>query len=154
MPIDRVEVETWDMWGMLVKTWATGTNCFPMDPYKKKAVPKLPANLTEFKDQCIDFGVVMHIPPRIKGIQFIQANQETLLMRLPDSQMVTDSEQFIAANPAGNYPIPAFYGPNYNPAQLGAADKPFYSQHAKLTAANYLHFHACRIGDYTIAQCG
>jgi len=149
MAIARVEITNWENWGMLVKSWATNKNYFDA---KGNPIPR-PANLAELQAQCVQYGVGITVPPRIKGIQFVQSNQETLLVRLPDAGMVADTEAAIQANPNG-YPLPDFYRPVYSTPLLGPNDQPFYSDEPKITATNSMIFHACRIGDYTIAQCG
>ena len=150
MTIERVTITNWELWGRLIKTWATGKNCFEGTPHEQEPVPARPQNLSELDQQCRKFGVGIHIPERVKGVQFIQANQETLLVRLPDAEMVRDSEDAIKADP-NSYPIPTFYGPTF---MAGTNGEPFYSEGLKINADNCMVFHACRIGDYTIAQCG
>jgi hypothetical protein len=150
MAIERVTITNWELWGRLIKTWATGANCFQGTPHENEPVPPRPQNLRELDEQCKKFGVGMRIPERVKGVQFIQANQETLLVRLPDAGMVLDSEAAIKADP-NSYPLPVFYGPTFTTPPNG---EPFYADGLKLTADNCMVFHACRIGDYTIAQCG
>jgi hypothetical protein len=153
MPIPRVEIANWELWGMLVKSWATGANCFLVKPYSDKPAPPRPKNLAELVAQCAQFNVGITIPDRIKGLQFIQSNQETLMVRLPDAEMVRDSEATIHADP-GSYPLPKFYGPGFHTPHLKANDQPFYDEKLKITKTNCMIFHACRIGDYTIGQCG
>jgi hypothetical protein len=152
MAIPRVEITSWERWGMLVKSWATGENKFhPSTNLHKLPAPSLPKDLAEFKAQCTQFGVGINIPDRITGVQFVQSNQETLLVRLPDAEMVTDSEQAIQADPNA-YPLPPFYRKGFNSPLF--VEKEFYSQEPTVNSDNCMIFHACRIGDYTIAQCG
>jgi len=153
MPIDRVRIGNWELWGMLVKSWATGENCFSVPPYSTMPAPARPKNLADFAAQCAQFNVGVTIPARIKGLQIIQSNQETLLIRLPDAEMVKDSEASIKADP-GNYPLPTFYTTNYTTTFVPPGETPFYSANPKIDTVNCMIFHACRIGDYTIGQCG
>jgi hypothetical protein len=140
MHIPRVTVQNYENWGNLVKTWATGTNRFPND--FQGGVPAIPLSLDELRDQCAWAQVGIDIPPRVKGVQFIQSNEETLLIRLPPKAMLEDGEASIRQNP-NTYPLPQFYKAKY-----GGAD-PTISN-----VDDALKFHASRIGEYTIAQCG
>ena len=75
------------------------------------------------------------------------------MIRLPDAEMVRDTEATIHADP-GSYPLPTFYQPTFSTPNLPAAEQPFWNTVPKITATNCMFFHACLIGDYTIGQCG
>ena len=137
MPIERVEVTNFDNWGKLIKTWATGDNYFAPQTYDG-GTPKIPTDLAEFKKQCAWANVDIKVPTRIKGVEFVVSNLETLLIRIPPGPMVKDGEEVVAKTKT--YPMPPFY-------MFFGMGEP------TLNEDNRLEFHASRIGDYTIAQC-
>ncbi|MBL8835966.1 MAG: hypothetical protein JNL66_06950 [Alphaproteobacteria bacterium] len=139
--IERIEITNFEAWGKLVKSWATGKNYFAPKKYKGGDSLPVPGTLQELKQQCSWANVGIKIPERVKAVQFVQSNLETLLLRLPQPDMVRESEQAIQERPDG-YPLPDFYSEVF-----GAAEP-------HLTKENVLKFHAWRVGDYTIAQCG
>jgi hypothetical protein len=138
----RVRIGKWTNWGNLVKSWATGENrvgrSFTGVP--AGAAPPVPQTLAEFVQQCRDAEVNIVIPDSIKGVQFVQSNGEVLLLRLPNKALVLDTEQAIRQNPA-DYPLPEYYAW-------------FWSDQINLNHDNVMEFHADRIGDYSISQCG
>ena len=146
LQIPRVTIGNWTNWGNLVKSWASGENRVgkQFTGMPPGAAPPIPQSRDELIQQCKDADVGMVIPDRVKAVQFIQANEETLLIRLPAKPMLLDSEQAIRAN-IQDYPLPSFYhefwatGPSLLPPTL--------------TPDNVMTFHADRIGDYTISQC-
>ena len=82
-------------------------------------------------------GADIQVPKRLKTIQFLQSNMETLLVRLPPSELVEASEARIAAMGAGDpYPIPEFYERILNG-----------------TLTDKTEIFRSRVGDYTIAHC-
>lgn len=134
MAIEPVRIKDFEKWGMLVKTWATGRNYFE----DGNQYP-VPLSLSEFNAQLKMAGVEALIPDRIKAVQFVQANLETLLIRLPPGEAIRDSEKQFEYG--GSYFLPAFYSRVFggHPPYIPDADK--------------LKFHAERIGDYTISNC-
>jgi len=138
---ERVTVQNYENWGKLVMTWATGVNRFSSD--YNGGVPPLPQSLGDLKDQCVWAQVGLSVPDHIKGIQFVQANQETLLIRLPPKAMIEEAEAAIRRDPKGYYALPQFYKDRYNGTEPTISD-----------VDDALKFQASRIGDYTISQCG
>lgn len=132
--IERVEITNFERWGKLVKTWATGTNRLgDGNDYP------IPTSLEQFKQQLTAAQVGATIPERVKAVQFVQANGETLLIRLPPKEGVENSERELEAG--GNYLLPPFYRRIFGGADPVVAD------------GDKLKFHAERIGDYTISNC-
>lgn len=77
------------------------------------------------------------VPRRIKAIQFAQSNMETLLIRLPPSELIEATESRLAAmGDADSYVLPAFYE---RIIKGSLDDKVKIFQH--------------RVGDYTITHC-
>ena len=125
MSAQRVEIVNYEAFGEKVKAWAKGT-----DP--------IPTTVEEFKLQLAEANVGAKIPGQLKRVQFVQGDEETLIVRLPAKAMVEDSEKRLAS-PGASYPLPPLYETVFA---------------AKPKIDNLLAFHAARIADYTIAQCG
>lgn len=138
MPQDRVMATNYNNFGNLVKSWVLGENRVNF----RGGAPQLPKTLEELKAQCIEADVGLQVPDSIKGLQFIQANDETLLIRLPSRTKLEASEAAIRADPA-NYPLLKFYRDRYGGRAPRVVDE-----------KDALDLQAARIGDYTIAQCG
>jgi hypothetical protein len=124
MSAQRVEIVNYEAFGEKVKAWAKGA-----DP--------LPGTVAEFASQLAAANVGAKIPEHLKRIQFVQGDEETLVVRLPARAMVEDSERKLAAAGA-SYPLPPLYESVFG---------------AKPRIDDVLAFHAARIADYTIAQC-
>lgn len=93
--IERIEITNFEAWGKLVKSWATGKNYFAPKKYKGGDSLPVPGTLQELKQQCSWANVGIKIPERVKAVQFVQSNLETLLLRLPQPDMVRESEQAV-----------------------------------------------------------
>lgn len=131
---ERVEITNFERWGKLVKTWSTGTNHLgDGNDYP------VPISLDQLKEQLARAQVGATIPDRIKAVQFVQANGETLLIRLPPKEGVEDSERQLQGG--GSYVLPPFYKRVFGGADPNVAE------------GDKLKFHAERIGDYTISNC-
>jgi hypothetical protein len=122
--MDKVEVVNYRAFGEKVKAWTKGT-----DP--------LPTSLDEFASQLAAADVGVKIPERFKYVKFMQSNEDTLVVRLPCKATLAASEARLARG--GNYPLPSFYEQVFE---------------AKPNISNMEDFHAERIGDYSIANCG
>jgi hypothetical protein len=92
-------------------------------------VPR-PANMTALRAATAG---VLDIPPEITGLIWTDVDLNTLVIKLPNKDRVNLSVEIFGdpANPS-SYPLPAFY------------------TDSTLTKLDIL---ACRIADYTIAQC-
>lgn len=122
-PIPRVKVINYGKLGELMIRWAT-------EPETR------PENLPAFERE-VAGAIELPLPTWIKGLQFVQSNNEVLLIRLPPAEFIEDTLQQLE-NPEGNkYPFPDFYSTFIlNP---GPHDQ-----------KEVFRF---RVGDYTIAHC-
>ena len=122
--IPLVEVIDYVEMGRIVAGWAK-------DPSTR------PETVEEFKIQTDGVAVV---PDRIKGLMFVQSSMETLVLRLPEENMMQMAEDFFgAAENSEQYHAPSFYRDQY---EQGSG--------AELSKLEFLY---ARVGDYTIAQC-
>ena len=69
----------------------------------------------------------------------MQYSAETLALRLPPKSLVEATETALG-EPNSTYPMPGFYDEVYGKPLPPTTDK--------------LNLHACRIGDYSIRNCG
>lgn len=123
--MDKVEVVNYRAFGEKVKAWTKGT-------------APLPNNLEEFAAQLAAADVGVKIPERFKYVKFVQSDEDTLVVRLPCKATLAASEERLARQ-GGSYPLPSFY-------------EQVFEGRPKIR--NMLDFHAERIGDYSIANCG
>ena len=133
MPIERITVGSYEQWGKLVKTWATGKD------YVKNGqkYPK-PSSIAELKQQCAWAGVVAVIPAHYAAIKFAEGDVDTVVIRLPNATMIAESEAMLEA-PGSEYSLPPFYRAVFQNATPVVPDK--------------LRLHAQRIGDYSMNAC-
>ncbi|HMC11236.1 MAG TPA: hypothetical protein VKH44_08090 [Pirellulaceae bacterium] len=123
--MDKVEVVNYRAFGEKVKAWTKGT-------------APLPKNIEEFASQLADADVGVKIPKRFKHVKFVQSDEDTLVVRLPCKATLAASEERLAKQ-GGDYPLPTFYEQVFE---------------AKPKIRGKMDFHAERIGDYSIANCG
>jgi hypothetical protein len=121
MAIARVNVLDFLAFGKVVVQWS-------LDPSTR------PRTLRKLKEELRD---ILEIPDRITRIKYVDVDQETLVIRVPNKEMVEESIERFSGRGQRAYPAPAFYrdlmpGPN------------------RKRNIDILH---CRIADYTIAQC-
>ena len=116
---EYVMFNDWYAWGRLVRRWADGTQALPL-------------TLVEFVTQCAAANVGLTLPaaPILKGVQFVQSSDDTLLVRLPSRSM---------ANPPND--------PAYEPPH-------FYLDYFTKKKEYDDNFRSARIGDYSVSQCG
>lgn len=135
---ESIEVQEPIQWGKLIKTWATGKNYFANEgiPSEKLTVPQ---SLEELVKQARIVGAGLTIPTSLglKVLVVIPASNDTLVIKLPPKKMIEQHETEL--DTGDRYPFPAFYSDYVG---------------RKLTRAEKREAHACRIGDYTISQCG
>lgn len=124
------------LWGKLVKSWATGRSYLG----EGTTPPPIPRSLTELQAQCQEIGLVITFPDTCKGLAIVQYSPETVTLKLPPKSMVEATENAIGQQNAA-YPIPQFYDD-------------FYASHLTVPPDRMLDFHAARIGDYSIRNCG
>jgi len=135
MAIERLQVTNHERWGKLVKTWSTGKNYLEDD----NEYP-IPTTVEEFKEQLAKAQCFATVPDRFKKVQFVTSDQETILVKLPPSVMIADSEERLN-QPGSTYPIPPFYKRLFN------------GMDPVIPESEKLKVHAERIGDYTISFC-
>ncbi|HEY8564689.1 MAG TPA: hypothetical protein VIL65_04255 [Beijerinckiaceae bacterium] len=119
--IELVSVQDHKAFGKLVVQWS-------LQPDTR------PADLAAFKQVCAG---LLTIPDRIKEIAFVDQDQQTLLIRVPNKEMVEEAVVRFTNQPqASRYPAPSFYEMMHSRRPPPALDI-LYS----------------RIADYTISQC-
>jgi hypothetical protein len=128
------KVEDLVKWGNLVKMWAT------REAYPDVPVMPVPATLTELKKQVDAIELKITIPSHLKGLSIAIHSPEVLYIRLPPASMIKAVETHLYDDRT-DYPVPAIYN-MYNPVAF------------QVPKNEKLAFHAARIGDYSIAQCG
>jgi hypothetical protein len=133
MPVERMTVGSYEQWGKLVKTWATGKD-YVKNGHK---YPK-PSSIADLKQQCAWAGVDASIPAHYNKIEYAQGDVDTVLIRLPNPTLLADSEA-ILETPGSEYALPRFYRTVFQNATAVVPDK--------------LKLHAERIGDYSMSNC-
>ena len=118
-----------DLWGALVKQWA------------KREAP-LPKTVDDLIRQCKAAGVNIEVPKRYHAnpVQFAQADENTILIRLPPDVLLKDSEERLSQEDS-TYALPPFY------KRIFQNVNPVIRQNEKLKVHNE------RIGDYSMANC-
>ena len=134
MPVERITVGSYEQWGKLVKTWATGRD------YVKNGHDylKRPTTIDELKQQCATAGVDAVVPDHYKYIKYCEGDVDTVVIRLPNPTMIADSEA-VLETPGSEYRLPPFYRIVFQNAAPVVQDK--------------LKLHAERIGDYSMNNC-
>jgi hypothetical protein len=133
MPIERITVGSYEQWGKLVKTWATGK-----DYVKNGHKYPRPSSIDELKEQCALAAVDAVIPDHYKYIKYAEGDVDTVVIRLPNPTMLADSEA-ILETAGSEYLLPRFYRAIFQNAPAVIPDK--------------LKLHAERIGDYSMSNC-
>jgi hypothetical protein len=105
-----------------VKAWARGTDQIPND-------------LDELKEQLAAAQVGATVPERITKIRFVQADDDTWIIRLPAKSYLEAAEERLKEV---DYTLPTFY------------ERVFRS---KPKVDDKMRFQAERIADYTINGC-
>ncbi len=132
-PINMAAIN-YENWGRLVKTWATGRSYFD-----DGTVYPVPESLQEMQDQLDAVQSGLKLPARMKKLQVVRVQSDTMMLRLPPPDMVAASEERLTRQ---EYTMPPFY------------DEAYQHQPVPMdTLEDRLKFHARRIGDYTIANC-
>jgi hypothetical protein len=121
-PIPRVKVTNYGKLGELMIRWATEPETRPEN---------LPAFVRE-----VEGAIELPLPSWIKGLQFVQSNNEVLMIRLPPAEFVEDTLERIETG-TGKYPFPDFY-------------ERFILNPGPHDQKEIFRF---RVGDYTIAHC-
>lgn len=165
-------------WGRLVKSWSTGldyvTEGVDHPPPSSKLLPaelKLPelapvpfntgssqgtipgvASLTRaaFSALCKVAKIdAVNYPPKTAQVIIVQGDETTMVIRLPPTAVLQESERNLLKG--GAYPTPSFYEPLFADPNGG----PIPSANPPTTAnkAGIMDLHANRIGDYTMGLC-
>jgi hypothetical protein len=122
MEFRQIKLANYTAFGEKVKAWAKGR-----DP--------IPTDLAELKEQLASAQVGATIPENITKIMFVQADDDTWIVRLPAKKYLEASEERLKE---ADYTLPAFY------------ERAFRS---KPQVDDKLKFQAERIADYTINGC-
>ena len=122
MAISRIEIVDHIALGKLIVRWAKNAATRPTDM----------AGMRTALDQ------IALIPSRITNLTYVQSDLQTMLVRLPNADMVVESEDEMRSKPTLLYPVPSFYADKVCTDGAGMAN---------------LDFLYSRIADYTIAQC-
>jgi hypothetical protein len=123
MEFRQIKLANYSAFGEKVKAWTKG-----IDP--------VPADLDELKEQLAAAQVGATIPENITKVKFIQADDDTWIIRLPAKRYLEASEQRLEE---ADYTLPAFY------------ERAFRS---KPQVDDKMTFQAERIADYTLNGCG
>lgn len=159
--MERLEIFDDVTWGQLVKTWSLGESRLP-NGYRPANYPR---TLKELDEQCghatrvkedIDqatglpkaglpraANTILHIPESTTGLAVLQYSEEVLSLRLPPKALVERAEKAMETRPF-EYPLPKFYRKafdNVDPTSFATKEQD-------------MEFHACRIGDYSVRNCG
>lgn len=121
-PIPRVKVINYGKLGELMIRWATEPETRPEN---------LPAFVRE-----VEGAIELPLPGWIKGLQFVQSNNEVLMIRLPPAEFIEDTLARIQTG-TDKYPFPDFY-------------ERFILEPGPHDQKEIFRF---RVGDYTIAHC-
>jgi hypothetical protein len=122
MAFQQVKLANYKAFGEKVKAWAKGSDV-------------VPATLGELKEQLAIAQVGATIPDHITTVQFVQADDDTWIIRLPAKKYLEASEERLKQ---ADYTLPAFY------------ERVFRSKPA---VEDKMQFQAERIADYTINGC-
>lgn len=121
MAIRRVEILDHKAFGKMVAEWS-------IKPETR------PQSLAALKAACAG---MLRIPARITNLTFVDVPLDTMVVRVPNKEMVEEAVERFGDDPTSrDYPAPAFY------RMVGGATSP--------PALETLY---CRIADYTIGQC-
>jgi hypothetical protein len=126
MAINRIDIHDWVELGKLIVAWSKDPASAPQD-------------MTAMRTK-LD-GIAL-IPSRMTKLVYVQADLETMLVRLPNKPMLLETEEAFQPTHAPGahhgYPLPHFY--------KDVADN-------KRNPPDLLQTWHSRIADYTIAQC-
>ena len=119
MAFQQVKLTNYMAFGEKVKAWAKGNE-------------PIPADLAALKEQLAAAQIGATVPEKITKVQFVQADDDTWIIRLPAKKYLEASEERLKE---ADYTLPAFY------------ERAFQT---KPVVEDKLKFQAERIADYTI----
>lgn len=122
MQFKQVKITNYSAFGKQVKSWAKGQDTLPKD-------------LSELKHQLAAADVGVEVPDHIKRVKFVQADEDTWIIRLPAKNYLLAAEETLEHS---DYSLPSFYEATFG---------------SKPQVKDKLEFQAQRIADYTINGC-
>lgn len=122
MIFQQVKLANYGAFGEKVKAWAKGKDAVPQD-------------LAALKEQLAAAQVGVTVPDYITKVKFVQADDDTWIIRLPGKNYLEAAEQRLQDV---DYTLPTFY------------ERVFQ---AKPQVEDKMKFQAERIADYTINGC-
>jgi hypothetical protein len=122
MLFQQVKLANYTAFGEKVKAWAKGTDPIPND-------------LAALKEQLAAAQAGAKIPDSITKVKFVQADDDTWIIRLPAKKFLEASEERLKES---DYTLPSFYERVFR-SEPNVDDK--------------MRFQAERIADYTINGC-
>jgi len=172
MSMQRINVDSHQMWGKLVKSWATGrdyvnhhvTDADPVPPEPAPGSPvpfPKPSSFMDLVLACKNNHVGLHFVATASepkkfcrgdenvGFILLQGTSEISILRLPAKEKIHESEAALLGTGGQaplDYALPSFYG-----AAFGTAAAPLPMRQLGLTEK--MEFHAKRVGEYTINTC-
>lgn len=142
MADDRFMVANLEIWGNLVKTWATGVD--HVQSTTSKTYLKQPETIDELRALLADLGVGAILPARYTKLNMVPAPEDTLVIKLPEKKALEAAQAELEA------------GFGYQPPDIY---KDFFGAHDLPPASSdddrkeQVKVHAMSIGDYTIRNC-
>lgn len=130
-----------ERWGRLVLGWILGKSQFP----NIDADLSIPRDLDDLKRQLAAVDVVLDRLDEVKSLTIIRDSGDALIIRLPASDAI---ENAIESLKKSEYPIPQFYVTFGDGVGLQVGE----DEQSDLMK-DKMKLLACRLGDYSIAQC-
>lgn len=156
MPVQylRVRPQDYERFGKLIMTWSTGLDYLSVDPggdlhnpaLKPATIPQAPATMTRqaFLDTCQALGIVVDVPTTITTIAFVKNGVDTVVLKIPDPEMIREMNQKVFRSNVYPAPSPNFLDAFYNAA---THPKPHSVEEVQTFTAQYL-------AEYTLKLCG
>ena len=155
----RINVTNSEVWGRLVKTWATGRNYVDHRFSEEEPIPPTvegsprypkPTSFEDFVAQCKRAGAGLYFEDGIEnpevtgeegmGFLLVQVTSDTAVLRLPPKEKIEESERKLLGG--SDYNLPGFYE-----RVFGIRPDP------QDTSVKKMILHAERVGEYTINTC-
>jgi hypothetical protein len=139
MPAYMFKVVNMEVWGNIVKTWATGVDHVG-DGSNYTVLPK---DIPELVAQLNRAGAGAEMPDSYKELQIVQSTATKLVIRIPDKAALEAAEADLTNNPNATMDVPEYYKIEFGAHDLDPATP----------VAHKLLVQAMVIGDYTIRHC-
>jgi hypothetical protein len=144
----------WEIWGKLVKSWATGEDRLkpPTEPPSPSPFP-WPTTPHELQRQLVDVGIAKKgdhtVPATVLGVTVLQMSDQHIFIVLPAAADITEAEDKVCPPPEGSLPAGSFYAlPQFYEDLLDVTPP------LQVTAGSEVQFNNCRTGEYVISYCG